>query len=256
MLSNILKLLNEMAKADPVGVSNLLTMTVPSNLAMAKHPLVTVQTFLMLNVPIHRLSGLGLVNAVIEAATGQRVMARFDEGRVVEFTEYTGQDLKPFDELKETIRMLTSIAYNHGEISIGRAAELLGTDVQDAQRMLAYEAALFALKAEFPASEVIFELELNDFALTLIDAYEKQDGRHRVRYLFQDKRRLIFNSSVGVPVDKSVDGDDTIFSILSFCADTNTEGYTLDQKEWVEQRGEDLGIVIEELRVTGIPRKD
>ncbi len=87
-----LKVLNEALAADPACIEIMVKRRCRCNDALANHP--TIQVALdddppTTYVPSYLVGILGLLNGVIEAATGERVAAVFDEsGALVAFTQY------------------------------------------------------------------------------------------------------------------------------------------------------------------------
>lgn len=88
-IAEIVEVLNEAFKADPSAISNMiLGNRVECNKALADHPLVTVR---LEEDGKFTLGALGLINAVVEKVTGQRVAAGLDDqtGEFVGFTVWS-----------------------------------------------------------------------------------------------------------------------------------------------------------------------
>lgn len=83
----ILQTLNEAVAADPVAIKALIEHRVPTNETLANHP--TIQVREILNEGRYEVGALGLINGLVEAATGKRVAVQFDESeKVIGFIEY------------------------------------------------------------------------------------------------------------------------------------------------------------------------
>ncbi len=84
----ILKTLNEAVVADPIAIQELIDHRVPTNETLANHP--TIQVRAELGGPtILEVGMLGVINGLVEAATGKRVAVIYDAAdKLSGFTEY------------------------------------------------------------------------------------------------------------------------------------------------------------------------
>jgi hypothetical protein len=79
-----IRVLNEAFKADPVAISNMMGTRFSCSDTLADHP--TIQVAAGDNAP--HVGPLGIINGVLEAMTGQRVAAVYDEKGLAGFTLY------------------------------------------------------------------------------------------------------------------------------------------------------------------------
>lgn len=70
--------LNEALVADPAAVYALLCNRVPCNETLAAHPTIQVGRVPGMDHALYHVGMLGVLNGVIEAATGQRIAAKYD----------------------------------------------------------------------------------------------------------------------------------------------------------------------------------
>ncbi len=91
VLATILRILNEANTADGVAITNLIQKRIPCNFALAEHVTIQVSPMPDGGDDAVEVGTLGVINGLVEALTGRRVMAVYDEtGQfVVEFREWT-----------------------------------------------------------------------------------------------------------------------------------------------------------------------
>lgn len=95
LMDAILDALNSAFAADPAAVHSLCANRVPCNQALADHPTVQVAVIQALEQhPAFCVGALGLINGVVEAATGQRVASSWSDDerqpKMLGFVSYTG----------------------------------------------------------------------------------------------------------------------------------------------------------------------
>ncbi len=90
VLDTFLRVLNEAVAADRRAIQDLIDTRTQCGQALADHP--TIQVIDLGSHPLQYLVGtLGLINGLVEAATGERIAACYDEaGQLTGFIRYEG----------------------------------------------------------------------------------------------------------------------------------------------------------------------
>ena len=94
LLQTTIDVLNEAYKADSAAMHALICNRVPCNTALADHPTITVSVNSVTPQETFAVGMLGVVNGIVERATGKRVAAIYSEpdankcSRILGFCEY------------------------------------------------------------------------------------------------------------------------------------------------------------------------
>ena len=83
----VVDILNEALEKDPKAIREIFNVVATCNEHTADHPSIQVRkyygTFL--------LTPLGLINGLVEPLTGQKVMATWQDGKLIKFNVYKGE---------------------------------------------------------------------------------------------------------------------------------------------------------------------
>lgn len=89
VLDTFLRVLNEGLTADRRAMQDLIGGGTQCNQTLADHPTIQVRDHGSKTEPVYVVSALGLINGLVEAATGARIAACYDEsGQLTGFVRY------------------------------------------------------------------------------------------------------------------------------------------------------------------------